>query len=192
MISNGRRECSTEAEFHAHVSFSDPIGSVATIKMGQCLKWASVRSLHECDGTLSRGEKGSARCHTALRFGPEPTQGSPAGTTVAAVGGRPITTGGSSSTGRAMPDQCATNCVAFVRAMPRSSTSKQSSTILLSTWYRRCEREAVGRFACGDLGPTSSHKTPSLSRPPPLGNKGAATTAHPCERAKALLKKVDE
>jgi hypothetical protein len=38
--------------------FSDPIGSVATIKMGQCLKWASVRSLHEYDGTLSRGEKG--------------------------------------------------------------------------------------------------------------------------------------
>ena len=52
--------------------------------------------------------------------------------TVATAGGRPITSGRSSSTRNAMPDQYAMNCVTAVRAMPKSSTSNQSKTTLLS------------------------------------------------------------
>src|SRR6266446_7824215 len=53
-----------------------------------------------------------------IHFDREPMRGSPAGMTVATAGGRPITSGTSSSTRNAMPDQAAMNCAAAVRAMP--------------------------------------------------------------------------
>src|SRR6266404_3094982 len=74
-------------------------------------------------------------------FDPEPMRGSPAGVTVATVGGRPITSGRSSSARNTMPDQYAKSCAAAVRAIPELSISKQSQTTLLPA--RRGDPEAI-------------------------------------------------
>jgi hypothetical protein len=82
------QRCLRLAEFRAYVSFLGP-----NRFDWRRLRWVNVRSSHERDSTLFKGEKGSAECPTALRFDPEPMQGSQAGMTAATVGGRPIATG---------------------------------------------------------------------------------------------------
>ena len=89
-----------------------------------------------------------------------------------------VTTGGRSSTKR-----CRTvchNCAAFVRAMPRSSTSKQSSTSFCRHGTADV-KEAVGRFACGDRDPPLGTRRQAAGRPrsvfkgrqrPPIRVKG--------------------
>lgn len=126
---------------------------------------ASVRNLHQiytnAKALFSRGEKGSAQCPTALLFDPEAMQGSPAGTTAATAGGRPITTGRRSSTRKAMPDQYAMNCAAFARAMPRSSTSKQGRTTLRPTRHRRCSRPGSSARRAGYRHPLPAEEGPA-------------------------------
>ena len=108
----------------AHVClFWASIGSMPTIGMGHRLKFC-------INATASfEGWERSAQCRTASHFDPEPMRGSPGGMTAATAAGRPITSGRSCSMRNTMPERYAMNCAASARAMPKSSTSKQSRAI---------------------------------------------------------------
>src|SRR5215471_12351795 len=86
------------------------------------------------------------------------------GTTVAGVGGQPITRDRSSSTRNAMPNLYAMNCAGFARVMPRSSTSNHCC-IDRRFWIRSvggCGRTHRGKFVDGRPFPGRS-RTATMS-----------------------------